>query len=223
MNNPMSAVPGFSFQVFNFPVNVRWSFFLFTVLIGLSYNNLVLLLFWVVVVFVSILIHELGHAIVSNNYGRDPAIELREMGGLTYARRYSLLSYPQEIFISFAGPLAGFIVGGIVYALDHFLGPFGNPYLGALVSMVIWVNIGWGVINLVPILPLDGGSIMRNLYHWLRNPYDERVPLIISIFFGVLFCVAALLLQQLFLALLVGWLTFNNFMALRGGSPGSFV
>jgi membrane-associated protease RseP (regulator of RpoE activity) len=208
------------FNIFNFPVRVHPSFFLIAVLLGLNIGNILLLLIWVVIVFVSVLLHELGHAVTANYYGRAPQIELYSMGGLTISTRYSMLSYPKEILISFSGPLAGFILGGVLFALLQVTGPIANEYLRFVIGQLLWVNIGWGIINLIPILPLDGGHIMRNLYHWLRSPYDERTPLKISIGFGILAVVAALVLlgrSGLYLALLAGWLTYNNYTALRKG------
>lgn len=214
----MNTTASWHFQLFNFPIRVHLSFFLIAVLLGLSLGNIILLLFWVAIVFVSVLIHELGHAIAAEYYGRAPQIELYSMGGLTIPTRYSLLPYPKEIFISFAGPLAGFLLGGILFAITRLVGPIQNFYLNFFISQLLWVNIGWGIVNLIPILPLDGGNIMRNLYHWIRNPHDERTPLIISVVFGVLAVIAALiLLRSLYIALLAAWLTFNNFMALRRG------
>ncbi len=216
----MNSTASWHFQILNFPVRVHISFFLIAVLLGLGVGNIFYLLLWVAIVFISVLVHELGHAIISEYYGRAPQIELYSMGGLTISTRYSLLSYPKEIFISFAGPLAGFIVGGLVIAITRFTGPIFNPALNFIAQQMIWVNIGWGVVNLIPIIPLDGGSIMRNLFHWLRNPYDERTPLKISMGFGILAVVVALVVLRqggLYLALLAGWLTYNNYMALRQG------
>jgi stage IV sporulation protein FB len=212
MNTPGS----WHFQLLNFPIKVHFSFFLIAILLGLGLNSLPLIAIWVAIVFVSILLHELGHAITSEYYGRAPHIELYSMGGLTISTRYSMLSYPKEIFISFSGPLAGFLLGGILFLIQRFAGPFDNFYLNFIIGQLLWVNIGWGIINLIPILPLDGGSIVRNLYHWLKNPYDERTPLIISIFFGILAVIAALLVaRSIYMALLAAWLTYNNYAALR--------
>ncbi len=218
----MNSSASWNFQIFNFPVRVHISFFLVAILLGLSLGNAILLVLWVLIVLFSVLLHELGHAVAAAYYGRSPRIELYSMGGLTISQQYSLLSYPKEILISFAGPLAGFLLGGVVYAILRLLGPIAiqNEYLRFIVYELLFVNIGWGIINLIPILPLDGGSIMRNLYHWLRNPYDDRTPLMISIVFGILAVVAALVILRgggLYLALLAGWLTFNNYMALRQG------
>lgn len=216
----MNTSAGWQFRIFNFPVRVHFSFFLIAILLGFQYNNLILIALWAVIVFVSVLLHELGHAFASDFYGRAPQIELYSMGGLTISTRYSMLSYPKEILISFAGPLAGFIFGGLVLLLTRILGPISNSYGNFIVSSLLWVNIGWGIVNLIPILPLDGGSIMRNLYHWLRSPYDERTPLKISIGFGILAIIATLVVfgrGGLFMAFLAAYLTLNNYQALRKG------
>ncbi len=216
----MNAAASWQFRLFNFPVKVHISFLLIALLLGLNINNFFLILFWVIIVFFSILLHELGHAIVSEYFGRSPSIELLWSGGLTISSRYSMLSYPKEILISFAGPLAGFLLGGLLFLIKGFAGPIENYYLGWIVNQLLWVNIGWGIFNLIPIIPLDGGAIMRNLYHWLRSPYDDRTPYIISIVFGILAIIAALVIFQrggLYIALLMGLLTYNNYSALKRG------
>jgi membrane-associated protease RseP (regulator of RpoE activity) len=216
----MNVSAGWQFRVLNFPVRVHVSFFLIALLLGLRIGNLLYLTLWVLIVFVSVLLHELGHAVTSEYYGRAPRIELYSMGGRTISTRYSLLSYPKEILVSFSGPLAGFLLGGLLFAVYHLLGPLQSDLLNFVIGQLLWVNIGWGILNLIPILPLDGGNIMRNLYHWFKNPYDERTPLKISIGFGIVAVIAAVALLGpggLYLALLLGWLTLNNYMALRQG------
>lgn len=214
----MNAPVSWQFRLFNFPVRVHVSFLLIALLLGLNIGNLFLILLWVVIVFFSILLHELGHAFASKYYGRAPSIELLWSGGLTISSRYSMLSYPKEIFISFAGPLSGFLLGGLLILLVSLAGPIQNQYIAWIINQLLWVNIGWGIFNLIPIIPLDGGSIMRNLYHWLRSPYDDRTPYIISIGFGIItVLVAVLVFRQLYIALLIGLLTYNNYVALRRG------
>lgn len=211
----MTRNPGFNFRLFGFPVQVHFSFFLIALLLGFSFNNLLLLVLWVAIVFFSILLHEMGHAVVANAYGRNPYIELYTMGGQTVSTRYTALSYPKEIFLSFAGPLAGFLMGGLLFLVLRLVSVPDNLYVNFLFSQLLWVNIGWGLINLIPILPLDGGHIMRDLYHWLKNPRDERTPLIISMVFGVLAVIVFLVVfRSLYMAFLAGWLTFNNYQSI---------
>jgi len=216
----MYASAGWQFRLFNFPIRVHFSFFLLAALLGLSIRNLFLLIIWVAIVFVSILIHELGHAFVSSAYGRSPSIELTWSGGLTISSRFSLLPYPKEIAISLAGPLAGFLVGALLFGLVKLIGRISNIYLQFTISQLLWVNIGWGIFNLIPIIPMDGGNVMRDLYHWFRNPYDDRTPYKISIAFGVIAIIGILILFQgggVYIALLFGLLTYKNYMALRSG------
>ncbi len=69
------------FRLAGFPVEIHPSFFILAVLLGLGAGDVRLILLWVAVVFVSILTHELGHAIVGRSYGLQPQIRLYSMGG----------------------------------------------------------------------------------------------------------------------------------------------
>ena len=108
-------------------------------------------------VFVSILLHELGHALVARAFGAKPNITLYAMGGLT-SYQGARMSRVQETVISAAGPGAGIALGGAVWLATQSLHLAGNPRL--LVSQILWVNIGWSVINLLPVVPFDGGHIL---------------------------------------------------------------
>lgn len=214
----MTRSAGFDFAIGRFPVRVNWSFLLIVLLIGLDVTNPLSTVSWVIVVFISVLIHELGHAIVAEYYGLFPSIVLHSMGGLTIFSRNRPLTHLQEILLSLAGPFFGFAFGGLIYALTSVL--TGVPFfLRVVLGQLLWVNIGWGVINLIPMLPLDGGQVMRSLWQWLRSPYDERTPLIISIAIGILAIVTGLWFRQLFIALLAAFITFNNYQQLQGGRP----
>src|SRR5262245_31536533 len=99
------------FRLFGIPVRVSPMFWLVTVLLGLRTDGATPpaeLLIWIVVVFVSILVHELGHAFAQRRYGGRPWITLYGMGGLAACddcdRRTS-----SQILISLAGPAAGFL------------------------------------------------------------------------------------------------------------------
>jgi Zn-dependent protease len=217
----MNLPAGWDFSIGRFPIRVHWSFLLIALLLGFNVNNLLSTLTWVIVVFVSVLLHELGHAFVAERYGLFPIISLHSMGGLTIFSRAIKLKPTQDIFISLAGPLTGFTLGGVVYLVAYFL-PEIPPLLAIVLSQVIWVNIGWGVINLIPMLPFDGGQVMRSLWLWLRNPYDERTPIIISIVIGVLAVGAGLWMRQLYITILAAWLTYSNYLRLQGNRPQIF-
>jgi stage IV sporulation protein FB len=219
-----------NFQLFGFPVQVDAYFFLMTVVLGSrGSNNLLLLIGWTAVVFVSILLHELGHAFVGRKYGHNPWIELYAGGGLTHgiteARAYTLYwrdlkvtsrsPVVENVAISLAGPAAGFVLGGLIWFFWQELGSIhASWYLRVIIWDLIWVNIGWGLLNLIPMLPLDGGNIMRAIVLHVRAG-DERLPLQISVGVGVVVGVLALLSGSLWGALLCGWFTYQNYQRLQ--------
>ena len=165
---------------------------------------------WVVVVFVSIMVHEMGHALAIIRKGIAPAISLHMMGGVTTWQGGHRLSRPSRIFISFAGPLAGFILGGTVYAFQSAApSSFAAMPLPAqfAVDLLVHVNIFWGLINLIPVLPLDGGHFLEDSL----GPKRRKTTAVISIGMGaivVLLCVAG---GQWWIAMLFGYLSFQSF------------
>ncbi len=212
------------FTVGPFPVRVQISFWLATLILGISsyLDEPTLIFTWILVVFFCIMLHELGHAVVARMLKLDPVIQLYWMGGLTIPTRYRRLTPWQDILLSLAGPFAGFVLGGIML-VTVFLLPQSTPdIVFEIWFQVLWATIGWGVINLVPMLPLDGGHIMRGIYQWIRHTTDERVPLIISIGVGVLVALAAIYFQEQYFMVYALFFSFNNFMALRNGRGVSF-
>lgn len=133
---------------------------------------------WITCVFVSILVHEMGHAVVIRKYGFPSQIVLHGMGGYATSRGFTTW---KSIWVSFAGPLAGFILGGLVYLaelwmLNYKLEWLRNEDVYYFVLCMKYINFYWGLVNLLPILPLDGGHIMQVLMlkFWRKKP-QERI------------------------------------------------
>ncbi len=84
------------FRILGFPVHVQPFFLLVAALLGGMRNDLTLILIWVAVVFVSVLAHELGHALVARAYGQQPSILLYSMGGLTSFQPLRRLTHGQS-------------------------------------------------------------------------------------------------------------------------------
>ena len=181
------------FQVAGIPVRVHPLFWLIGLIIGARSGDGVTMLVWIGVVFVSVLVHELGHAFVMRYYGHSPRVVLYMLGGLAIpdsspwsigAKSAARTPYSQ-IIISAAGPAAGFglalltcafiyAAGGnvqlvqslpIFWTFDPGDGLLANNYMAInLVWALLFVNIFWGLLNLVPVYPLDGGQIARELF-----------------------------------------------------------
>jgi Zn-dependent protease len=140
-----------------FPVEVRVSFLILLGVVsldGLVRGHPLLSIALLVITFLGVLLHELGHAVVARRVGVPIAgIDLHVFGGAA-----KMLGMPKsardEILIAAAGPavsLALAAIGGLLYALTGFVGFF---YL-------LWINLLLGVFNLLPALPMDGGRIFR--------------------------------------------------------------
>jgi membrane-associated protease RseP (regulator of RpoE activity) len=240
---PPSTRYDLHFSVAGIPVSVHPLFWLITLLLG-STGDLLLIPIWILVIFVSILIHELGHALAFRRYGQRSRIVLHFAGGLTipepvyWGTGYANvgLSPNQHIFISLAGPGAGFIFATLIIILVTVMGgsvittrlfgfiplplnallPFGGRVVSVMLSMLLWVNVFWGLINLVPVYPLDGGSVTRNVLIQADPMDGVRKSLWISVIAGGLVALAGLIfLRSIFMALLFGLLAFQSYQALQ--------
>ena len=201
-----------SFRLGKIPVRILPSFFLMTVFLGLSAPNWSLVA-WVLVVLVSVLVHELGHATMGLAFGLEPRIELHGMGGTTSWTTPRELGAARRIAISVAGPGAGFAAGAIVWAIG--LGPFMAIPLGDFVyEQLLRVNLWWGVLNLLPMLPLDGGNVMVQALNALTGGKGERPARIISVVIAGLAVPIAALVQWWWSALLAFSFALSNWRGL---------
>lgn len=158
------------FTLAGFPVRIHPFFWVVTVMFGLpqgsgwSQEVLARIALWVAIIFVSILWHELGHAFVMRRYGYSPWIELYGFGGRTgWGGGPAAPSPKTRVLVSLAGPFAGFLLGGIVYGVGWGVGSGRHWALDELFTLMLWVNVGWGACNLVPMLPWDGGHALHGV------------------------------------------------------------
>jgi Zn-dependent protease len=210
------------FRLFGIPVQVLPFFFLTALLIGP--HDLRGAVLWVPIVFVGVLAHELGHAAAIRRQGFAPAIQLHGFGGATTWSAYRPVSPSRRILISAAGPAVGITIGLIALAAARSMA-FDDPMLRRLVLYVVWVNLGWGVLNLLPILPLDGGVIVTAVAEGVMGPGGRRLARVVSLVVCVGLGLWALSLGWWWSTILAAVLAFANLQALRAetgqaGSPG---
>ena len=212
----MGAMP--SFRLFGIPVTIHASFLLIAALLGFSSRRpFVYLVAWVVIVFVSILIHELGHALTARSYGAEVEIELNGIGGLTsWSVPDRELGPGQRALVAAAGSGVGVIFGGAVWLFDLLTGPYFDV-AGFVVSNLIRVNVLWGLLNWLPIRPLDGGHLFTSLLQKVIPSKAELVANVVFFLTAAAALVFALLNKLIFLALLAGWLLMGEFTRGRGG------
>ena len=200
-------------KVLGIPTKIDPSFFVLSLFLAASRgSNLTLLLEWLVVVFISVLFHELGHALVARRFGLSPQITLYSMGGLTSWSDDKEIAPPKHLAISLAGPAAGFLLGGVIFvAAPMFIGTAPSEILVVAYNDLLWVNIGWGIFNLLPILPLDGGHVLLTLERWFTRKQDQIISYTISLLASLAITGLALLtLRSVWIAILGLWFAYSN-------------
>jgi Zn-dependent protease len=177
-------------RMFGIDVRVHPFFWLVSAVLGwwATRYSLLFLLLWVVCVFVSVLIHELGHVLMGRLFGSQGHIVLYGFGGLAVGAS-NLRRRWQRVLVLFAGPLAQLIVLAFVIAALVVVLPRGQLREGldqatpleAVLVMLFIINLFWPVLNLLPIFPLDGGQIAREVLEGLLGHRGVILALGVSV------------------------------------------
>lgn len=152
---------------------------------------------WVVLGFGSILVHELGHALAYRAFGVAPSIRFTGFGGLTYG---SELPPGRSLVVAAAGPLSGIALGTIVWLVTTTVLPPRSYEIAVLVVIVLFMNLGWSLFNLLPILPLDGSHIALAILRRLVPGRAESIGVAISLVLAVAVAVVAYLADEWYIA-----------------------
>lgn len=203
------------------PVTILPFFWLLILVIGwLSTGTFQGTLIWAVAILVSILIHEFGHALTALFFGQKAEIFLEGLGGVT-RRDGPPISKWKEFVIVLNGPLAGLSL----YVLAVILFPYASLQ-GAVITeffqTMIYINLFWTILNLFPVLPLDGGHLLRLILEGLFGFKGRKISFLFSTIFGALCGVAFVLIQQFFVGALFMMLAFESFRGwneLKGMAP----
>jgi Zn-dependent protease/predicted transcriptional regulator len=161
--------------------------------------------------FVSVLLHELGHSVVAKRFGIPvPRITLFIFGGISQIATEPT-DASKEFWMAAAGPAVSFVLAAIFWELRLIL--VGAPALLVLAKYMALLNLVLGVFNLIPGLPLDGGRVFRavvwGISHNFRRAtwaatFTGRFFGFSLIFIGVWLVLAGDLLNGLWTAF-IGW------------------
>ncbi len=140
-------------RVLGFPVDINASFLLLLAVVLFAFGGLAGVAL-TLLVFGSVLLHELGHAVVARNLGvHIDSIEMSFFGGA--ARMVNMPRRSRdEILIAAAGPAVSLILGGLGLGL-------GTMLHSSLFAWIGYTNFIIAAFNLIPALPMDGGRILR--------------------------------------------------------------
>jgi stage IV sporulation protein FB len=215
------------FRLLGVPVRVEPFFVIVAVLFGIQLEPLWRVGVWVVLVFVSVLIHELGHALTYRVFGQSSAIVLHGFGGFTIptggGRR--VLSKRRSIIVSLSGSITQILVLAVPakialesnwaerQLLDWY---FDNGFnWWPVLDMLLFVSLWWGIFNLLPIRPLDGGHVAEELVGFENACKLSLGACAVGAFF------AYRSFGTLFPILFFGMLAFLNYRDLRDGRLNS--
>ncbi len=167
------------FPLFGIPVGVHLTF-LFVALLGATTYSGVDIAIWTAAAFVSILLHEMGHALTARAFGAQGiTVTLYGLGGVTNYRHGEKMTHGRSFLISAAGSATGIAAGGALL-LAAWTGAFTgvSHEVAVFLDSLIFTALVWGVLNWVPIVPLDGGHMVQSLASMVS---EEKGPLISQI------------------------------------------
>ena len=181
---------------------------------GLSANDslsLLLVLVFMLAGFISILVHELGHALTVRKFGLPTAITLRAFGGYA-SYPAGILSRKQTFLVTAAGPSLQLCLG-ILLLIIHYCVPIpSESLLHALFYDLISISIIWAVLNCLPIYPMDGGQMLAAILGPKRAHYVHLIGALCAVIIGL---VSFGLLNSWLLPLFMGLFAWQNWQSFQ--------
>jgi len=195
-------------RLIGIPVSIDYSWFfifvLLTWMLATSYfpaefKDWSPVLYWVIgaitsiLLFVSVLLHELGHSIVAIKY----KIPVREITLLVFGGVSQISGEPRsamaEFWIAIAGPFVSFFLSALFYLILPLIS--GIEVVYSIVKYLAYINIILGIFNLIPGFPLDGGRILRAIIWGITHNMRKatviagnvgRIIAFLFIYFGIM-------------------------------------
>lgn len=209
-------------------IRINWSWIIIFVLIAWSlataffpiyFPSMSVTADWIVgaisalLLFVSVLLHELGHSITAKSEGIPVHdITLFIFGGVSDIEQEPR-TWQDELKMAAAGPLVSLVIGGISWALYAALAGRASAPVVAILLALAFYNLVLAVFNLLPGFPLDGGRIFRAIVWGLTHSLREATNIAVAvghlfaylfIFGGLLLALTGELLSGLWLVF-IGW------------------
>lgn len=177
--------PGVSLgRILGIPVVLAWSWFVITVFIALVFGPRVAAAFpgigagsylvalgYALLLAVSVLLHELAHALTARAFGWPTTrIVLNLWGGHTQFATYNA-SPGRSLLVALAGPAANVLLAALGWGVLQLMESGSVAYL--LATILVWANLLLAVFNVLPGLPLDGGRLVESAV-WKATGSQER-------------------------------------------------
>ncbi len=198
------------FSLFGIPVRVEPWFWVTTAFLGgaLYATNQEAMLetaMFMLAAFVSVLIHEMGHALMIKKFKLPTQVVLTFMGGYaTYPP--GILTRKRSFLVTLAGPAVQFAFGiGVLFLRDYL--PAHGTQANSFFFYLVWISLVWAVFNCLPIYPMDGGQMLAAILGPRRAKAVHMTGIITAAAIGML----ALTSGQMFIAIFMGMFAYQNY------------
>lgn len=191
-------------KLLGIPISIHWTFLLLLIWIfgssiykGSSIESALWSVAYILILFICVFLHELGHALMAKRYGiATRSIVLLPIGGVASLEK--IPSEPKkEIAVALAGPAVNLVISGLLLVY-HLIAGFPNIEAGTafrlqastLPFMVMIANVFLGGFNLLPAFPMDGGRVLRALLAIRMNRERAtaaalKIATVFAVIFGV--------------------------------------
>lgn len=190
-------------------VEVDIKFILITILLCIFYNVRIYFLF-----FVFILLHEIAHLIVGIAFGLKIKMVNMNPFGIKiefYSLKDKKITSKQKVILNFAGPLFNFVLAILfsVFQIEE-----------KIKLDIIYTNIALGIFNLIPIMPLDGGKILKEYLSKKvglkkSNIYSIKCSKIILVLFSLMYSILIFKVQNIFIFFVIIYLWYLHLLEER--------
>ncbi len=200
------------FPLLGVPVTVHWSFAI-VAFFGIGrYDTAPEIGAWTAAVFLAVLLHESGHAFTARAYGATGVtITLFALGGYTQWVPRETMSPGKRFIVSAAGSAVGIAAGLLILWFRRGGGYESFPVWGvAFLNTFILVGLIWGVLNWIPLLPLDGGHMLNHALAIFWPKRADNVATVVSTAVGVGLIATAFYFQQTFLAIFLVFILLSG-------------
>ncbi len=228
------------FRLLGIPVRINPLFWVVTAMLGWGGRERggAEVIIWIACVFVSILVHEFGHGLTTRAlFQNNPSIILYGMGGLCFSNGEER-DLRKRALVIFMGPVAGFLLFGLVLGLGLLVLGFG-PVLGHTIVAhtppawflnlpersilftlyaygdLLYINLFWGLVNLLPIYPLDGGQLAQVFLSMHDRRQGARRSYIVGLVTAGLIAIWLFTIESYINAFFVAYLAMLNFQLLQ--------
>lgn len=193
-----------------FHLRVSPLFFLTAFLIGfLGTQNFLYSFLWMVAIFISILFHEMGHALMAISFSQSVLIQLGPFGGATipFGPKMKL---SQEFIMVLMGPVFGFlllIISGLLLVKKVSVDPNFQIFCEAMIQ----INLVWTVVNLLPVLPMDGGQLVRIILEGIFGFKGRKYACIIGLGISLILGFGLIVFKLIFPSIFFFFFAFQNY------------